>query len=246
MTSTELVSYKGPPLVKYDAACKAIAECASVDEVKGMQDLAAAAQAYARQADDSEMLTNANRVRLRAQRRCGELLIEMANRGERQAVGRQSGPRKPEAELTRQGKALRNKVSKTGRVSTIKLTLPQLGIERKQASQWQRLAKLPEKEFEAKVTAAGAVDRPKTLKSASSKPRKTRVTKATGTEPSLKQQVNAYHRESVSAVSDFRDRFLPWFGAHPKLNSEQREVLKEAFNLCANEFTKLVQAVDGR
>jgi hypothetical protein len=244
MTSTEIVPYKGPPLVKYDAACKAIAECASVDEVKGMQDLAAAAQAYARQADDSEMLTNANRVRLRAQRRCGELLIEMADRGERAPVGGIKGGKKIGGE-----RAPGNPGSKWGRSDpTIAppVTVKDLGLSRTQAKRWQTLAKLPEKEFEAKVTAAGAVDKPKKSKSVPSKPRKTRVTKATGAEPSLKQQVNAYHHEAVSVISDFRDRFLPWFGAHPKLNSAQREVLKEAFNLCANEFTKLVQAVDGR
>ena len=61
-------------LVKYDAACRAIAEARSVDEAKDIRDFALALQAYARQANNRELEDNARCIRLRATRRVGELM----------------------------------------------------------------------------------------------------------------------------------------------------------------------------
>jgi hypothetical protein len=58
-------------------------------------------------------------IRLRAERRAGELLAEMARTGQRAAKGDQ----KP---MSR------------------KSTLPELGISRNQSSQWQKVAAIPE------------------------------------------------------------------------------------------------------
>ena len=63
-------------LTKYDAACKYIAEAATVDEVKHFHDEAAAIAAYARQAKNRELEAQCVEIRMRATRRLGELMRE--------------------------------------------------------------------------------------------------------------------------------------------------------------------------
>jgi hypothetical protein len=125
----------GRPLARYDAARRALAEAHRVDEVKSIRDKAIAMQAYARQAKDTTLLTQATEIRMRAERRAGELLIEMAERKERLASkdtlarGRSVPPRE---------------------VST----LSDLGVTKTQSSRWQRLARIEPDKFERNVTRA--------------------------------------------------------------------------------------------
>ena len=104
-------------LVRYDAARKAIAAAHRVDEVKQIRDKAEAVRVYAKQARDLEMQNMAAEIRLRAERRAGQLLVEMRETGQRQAKDR-GRPKK---------------LSGTS-------TLPQLGLTRDQSSKWQQLA----------------------------------------------------------------------------------------------------------
>jgi hypothetical protein len=111
-------------LVRYDAMCRAIAEAYEVDEVKDIRDKAIALETYARQAHNIENERQACLIRLRAERKCGELLkqIEMAKGGQ---------PYQSDGA--------------TGRTPT----LVDRGISRDQSSRWQKLADVPADKFEA-------------------------------------------------------------------------------------------------
>jgi hypothetical protein len=90
-----------------------------VDEVKAIRDKAEAVRVYAKQAGDFELQNQAAEIRIRAERRAGELLVDMQTSGERQAKER-GRPRKVSSPTT----------------------LPRLGITRDQSSKWQRLARI--------------------------------------------------------------------------------------------------------
>jgi hypothetical protein len=117
-------------LVRYDAARKAIAAAHRVDEVKQIRDKAEAVRVYAKQARDLEMQNMAAEIRLRAERRAGQLLVEMQKTGQRQAKDR-------------------GRPTKLSGIST----LPQLGLTRDQSSKWQQLAgRIDEATFERALT----------------------------------------------------------------------------------------------
>jgi hypothetical protein len=65
----------------YRQAKRALAECERVDEARAWSDRAAAIASYARQAKDDELENHARRIRARAVRRMGELLLNYDARG---------------------------------------------------------------------------------------------------------------------------------------------------------------------
>src|SRR5215203_2717660 len=61
-------------LSRYDVACRAVAEAKAVDDIVEIVGQANAVHAYARQAKDRQMEIDAAEIRIRAERRLGELM----------------------------------------------------------------------------------------------------------------------------------------------------------------------------
>ena len=121
-------------LVKYDQACKALAEAKAVDEVKGIRDKAIAMKAYAHQAKNRELEVDAAEIRMRAERRLGELII-----AQKETAGLNPGTRTKGG-----GKGAGGSITEPPAIPT----LAAAGIDKKLSSRAQKLAAVPEKKFE--------------------------------------------------------------------------------------------------
>lgn len=106
-------------LARYDAARRALAAAHRIDEVKKIHDKAVALLAYARQAGDFALQNTAAEIRILAERKAGQLLVNLEEVGQRQTRER-GRPRKASSPIT----------------------LSKVGITRNQSSKWQRLARL--------------------------------------------------------------------------------------------------------
>ena len=115
-------------LIKYDAARRALAAAHRVDEVKAIRDKAEAVRTYAKLAGDVEMQNMACEIRIRAERRAGQLLLDMEKNPGTRGAGR---PRKDGTRFTRSMKSTAQKP-----------TLEEIGVTKDQSSKWQRLALL--------------------------------------------------------------------------------------------------------
>jgi hypothetical protein len=109
----------------------AIDQCYRVDEVKDLRDQAMALEHYARQAQNVEAERKAIEVRIRAERRAGELLKET----ERGNAGR------PE----------KNSVHAEPNFSQYQESKREANISDTQAKRWQKLAEIPHVDFERKL-----------------------------------------------------------------------------------------------
>jgi DNA-binding helix-hairpin-helix protein with protein kinase domain len=118
-------------LIHYDAACKALAEAVAVDEVQDIRAKADAVRAYAKQAKNRQMEVDAAEIRIRAERRLGEL---MAAQGE--TIGKATGAREPG---TARG---------TTRVESKPASLAEAGIDKNLAHRARTYAAVPEDQFE--------------------------------------------------------------------------------------------------
>lgn len=129
-------------LVQYERARLALAECKAVDEVKAWADKAAAMQAYGRMAKDKTLEVDAAEIRLRAERRLGEMLAQ-----QKAGPGLATGVRGQLAGKKDGGLA----VVTNDRQKREAPKLADAGISKDLSSRAQKLAAVPEAEFEAEV-----------------------------------------------------------------------------------------------
>jgi N6-adenosine-specific RNA methylase IME4 len=113
-------------LLKYDAACQAIAEAKTVDEVTEWIDKAAAVREYGRRIKNRQIEIDAIEIRVRAKQRRGQLLAGLR-----------------EAGLLAQGR-------KTSFANDV-LTLESLNVSRNESSEEQKIAAIPRDSFERLV-----------------------------------------------------------------------------------------------
>jgi N6-adenosine-specific RNA methylase IME4 len=123
-----------PSLVRYDAACRAVAEARTVDEAKDIRDKAIAMQAYARQAKNRDLEADALEIRMRATRRLDQL-----RQAQKDSVGLNAG-------------RLRRGLSDNPRDE--RPTLASQGIDKNLAHNARKLGALSDEDFERLVAEA--------------------------------------------------------------------------------------------
>ena len=108
-------------LILWDKMKQAVVECHSIDEISNIRNQAEAYRYALLQAKESpDVIRKAEEIKLRAERRAGELLKNEIQCG---------GDRKTESRSQ-------------------PVTLKNIGITKNQSSKWQKIANIPEEKFE--------------------------------------------------------------------------------------------------
>ena len=120
-------------LIKYENARRALSEAVMFDEVMSIMNVAEQAALYAKQANDNDLVEKATEIRVRAQRKAGEMLTKAKESGDLDSG--MGGDRKSRSAH-----------------STVKLS--EIGITKDQSSRYQSLASMSEAHFETAVATA--------------------------------------------------------------------------------------------
>jgi hypothetical protein len=116
---------KGDEERRYDAMCRAIDAAYKVDEVKDIRDKAIALEVYAKQARNTEAERQACEIRLRAERKCGQLTAKLEKTKPKPTKQKNPNPRS--------GNGLKAEALKSA------------GISPQRAHEWEKLGRIPER-----------------------------------------------------------------------------------------------------
>lgn len=128
--------------INYEAAKRAIRECADFDQLKDLTDKAVAMASYAKESRDESMLNDAKRIILRAKSRLGELLREIPRSRALRSHLRNKGEKK--GKNPRGPMFIPNPESRTG-------VARRLGLSATQAGHAMRMGAVPEDVREALI-----------------------------------------------------------------------------------------------
>lgn len=202
-------------LVRYEAARSALAEAHRVDEVKDIRDRAEAMAAYARQAKDSELIQYATEIKVRAERRCGELLT---------------------ATERNKGATVKGRMA-VERHDTHTPTLTDMGLTRDESSRYQQLAAMPAEHFETAVATAKATAGEVTTAFMLREAKKGRAKPKTGKKAEL-MRVELDAARTDSALLTYAAMTIRCIKAQKSFSTQERELLAEL----AGAITNLIGA----
>lgn len=200
-------------LVKYESARFALQQAAEIDEVKNIRDKAQAMAAYARQANDTKLVEWATEIKVRAERKAGQMLADM--------------PKNPGN--------LKNS-SWSHDATTTKLS--DLGINKTQSSRWQKLAAVPEDQFEQAVAAAKEVAGEVTTAAMlriEKENRKTIKSEQSDIKEEIKGQSQNYIKNNKVNIENDTEKYDP--------KEDALHEAQETINHLADENTKLRDAL---
>jgi N6-adenosine-specific RNA methylase IME4 len=169
--------------VLFNRARMALEKARTIDEVKDIVDKALAITLYARVAKDTKLIEDATEIRLRAERRAGEMIS---------ALGERRGQR--------------SKTSTDGSLPSNK----DIGVTDKQSYLWQKLGALAQEDFERRVAEAQkrAVD---SIESTSEERKIEKQRKRAEHEANLAHQIRALPTKKFGVIlSDPAWKFIPW------------------------------------
>ena len=200
-------------LVRYEQARHALAECQRVDEVKDIRDKAEAMAAYARQAKDTELIQWATEIKVRAERRAGEMILQKRATGEMASAG---GDRKSEIKVDQS-------------------SLKDYGISSDQGVRWTALADMPEDHFETAVATAkdtaGQVTTAFMLREAKGRPSSPPPKGAKA--DALREELKAAKERGVSLLETYARLTLTAIRAQDSFTEQERSLLAELMDAIA-------------
>jgi hypothetical protein len=129
----------GTSLAKYDAACRALAVAKNTDEVKKIHNIAERMRLVAKQAQNRELEVSATEIRIRAERRLGQMIAE-----QKRTVGLAAG-------AAQRGVGRRGKRGSRANPHLAKISLAEAGVSKRLAHAARTLATPPDKEFESLI-----------------------------------------------------------------------------------------------
>lgn len=191
-------------LIKYDAACYALQECARVDEAKSILDKVEALRAYAKQQKDIDMECWLAELKLRARRKIGEISKYLET----------ITPQKS-------GAMAHTGMSTIGHTSK-KNTLKSAGISHAVSVRCEQIADIDKAEFEAVVTEAKEKQKPVTYLDVEKVVRKK--------ERKKKQQAKEDAAATAALEAYLRSKNLqrPMLGAQRRVEARIGQLLGEA------------------
>lgn len=200
-------------LAKYEAARKALTEAVMFDEVMNIRNVAEQAALYAKQANDTDLIQKATEIKVRAERKAGEMLRKAAEQGQR---------------ATPNGNVNPATIKVSNETTPSPVTLAEIGITRDQSSRYQKLAAMPDEHFETAVetakASAGEVTTAFMLREAAkhrSEPIKTKKAEA------YRQELKEAKDRGVSMLLSHGRLFLRTLQMQDSFSSQERELLAE-------------------